>query len=215
VAEEGRGENEVIQPVNPASNAAANAAANPPANGAANTAGNIGNNTTNVVGAQPNVTTNPRQNAGAQPPPAQANHAECSQRRRKRDKVEIARRANYDRDHGVPNPLNANNPIQATKLRQMHDQELLRRAQYDQDNGPPDDLHIILMAYASLASSGAINNFQGSHDVSGRSNTPKTSNQPLRNTTVTPTQVSGLRCTASRHVPLGATKNTWRDTSPL
>jgi hypothetical protein len=41
----------------------------------------------------------------------------------------------------------------------MHDQELLRHAQYDQDNGPLDDLYIISMAYALLASSGAINNF--------------------------------------------------------
>jgi hypothetical protein len=52
--------------------------------------------------------------------------------------VEIARRANYDREHGVPDALDANNPIQATDLRIMHDQELLRRAQYNQDNGPPD-----------------------------------------------------------------------------
>jgi hypothetical protein len=57
--------------------------------------------------------------------------------------VEIARRANHDRDHRVSDPLNTNNPIQATELRQMHDQELLRHAQYDQYNGPPDDLYII------------------------------------------------------------------------
>jgi hypothetical protein len=30
--------------------------------------------------------------------------------------VEIAHRANYDRDHGVPDLLDANNPIQATEL---------------------------------------------------------------------------------------------------
>jgi hypothetical protein len=71
VAEEGRGENEVIQPVNPT----ANAAANPPASAAANDAGNVANNTANAAGTQPNITANPRQNVGAQPPPAQANHA--------------------------------------------------------------------------------------------------------------------------------------------
>jgi hypothetical protein len=41
----------------------------------------------------------------------------------------------------------------------MHDQELLRRGHYDQDNGPSDDLYIIPAAYASSASSGAVNNF--------------------------------------------------------
>jgi hypothetical protein len=73
--------------------------------------------------------------------------------------VEIARRANYDRDHGVPNILDVNNPIQATELWHMHDQELLRCAQYDQDNGPPDDLCVIPTAYALSASPGAVNNF--------------------------------------------------------
>jgi hypothetical protein len=34
-----------------------------------------------------------------------------------RDEVEIAHRANYDRDHGVPDALDANNPVQATELR--------------------------------------------------------------------------------------------------
>jgi hypothetical protein len=86
---------------------------------------------------------NPRQNARAEPPPVQANRAEGSQRQCIRDEVEIARRANYDCDHGVPDALDANNPVQATELRNMHDQELLRRAQYDQDNGPPDDLYVI------------------------------------------------------------------------
>jgi hypothetical protein len=42
--------------------------------------------------------------------------------------VEIAHRANYDRDHRVPDPLDANNLVPAIKLRQMHDQELLQRA---------------------------------------------------------------------------------------
>jgi hypothetical protein len=71
--------------------------------------------------------------------------------------MEIARRANYDRDHEVPNTLDANNPIQATKLRNMHDQDLLRRTQYDQDNCPPDDLYVIPTAYAPSASPGAVN----------------------------------------------------------
>jgi hypothetical protein len=65
VADEGQGENEVIQPVNPAANAAANAAANPPANAAANAAGNVTNNATNSAGAQPNIIANPRQNTRA------------------------------------------------------------------------------------------------------------------------------------------------------
>jgi hypothetical protein len=73
--------------------------------------------------------------------------------------VEIARRANYDRNNGVHDPLDANNPIQGTELRLMHDQELLQCAQYDQDNGPPDDLYIIPTAYAPSASPGAVNNF--------------------------------------------------------
>jgi hypothetical protein len=70
----------------------------------------------------------------------QANRAEGSQRQRIRDEVEIARHANYDCDHGVPDALDANNPIQSTELQHMHDQELLRRAQYDKESGPPDDL---------------------------------------------------------------------------
>jgi hypothetical protein len=73
--------------------------------------------------------------------------------------VEIARRANYDREHGVPDTLDANNPIQATDLQIIHDQELMRRAQYNQDNGPPDDLYVIPAAHAPLASPGAVNNF--------------------------------------------------------
>jgi hypothetical protein len=97
----------------------------------------------------------------------------------------------------------------------MHDQELLRRAQYDQDNGPPDDLYVIPTAYAPLASPGAVNNFP---TFSRRLRTiryPKTSSQALRSTTVAPSQVYGLRCTTSQHVPLEAAKTTWRDTSPL
>jgi hypothetical protein len=35
--------------------------------------------------------------------------------------VEIARRANYECEHGVPDALDANNPIQATDLWHMHD----------------------------------------------------------------------------------------------
>jgi hypothetical protein len=97
-----------VQPVNlaanPATNAAANAAANPPANTTANVARNVAKNAANTASAQPNIAANPGQNAGAQPPPAQANHAEVSQRRCVRDEVEIAQRANYDHDHGAPTP---------------------------------------------------------------------------------------------------------------
>jgi hypothetical protein len=50
VAEEGRGKNEVAQPVNPTANAATNAPANPAANALtndpANPAGNVVNNAT-------------------------------------------------------------------------------------------------------------------------------------------------------------------------
>jgi hypothetical protein len=56
VAEEGRGENEVVQPANPAANAAANAsanlAANAPANAPANGAGNAANNAANAANIQ-------------------------------------------------------------------------------------------------------------------------------------------------------------------
>jgi hypothetical protein len=100
VSEEGRGENEVVQPVNPAANVAANAPANPganaPANDPANATGNVANNTANTANVQGNTAKNPRHNAGAQPPQIQANRAEGSQRQRIRDEVEIARRANCD-----------------------------------------------------------------------------------------------------------------------
>jgi hypothetical protein len=76
-----------------------------------------------------------------------------------KDEVEIARRANYGCEHGIPSALDANNPIQATDLWIMHDQELPRSAQYNQDNGPPDDLYVIPAAHASSASPGAVNNF--------------------------------------------------------
>jgi hypothetical protein len=162
VAEEGRGK-KVVQPANPAANAATNAPANPaanaPANTPANAAGNATNNAANAANIQGNPAPNPRRIAGAQPPPVQANRAEGSQRHCIRDEVETARRANYDREHGVPDALDANNPIQATDLRIMHDQELLRHAQYDQDNGPPDDLYVIPTDHALSASPGAVNNF--------------------------------------------------------
>jgi hypothetical protein len=129
VAEQGRGENQVAQPVNPTANAAANAlanaAANAPANAPGNAAGNAVNNTANATNIQENAAPNPGYNAGAQPPLIQASRAEGSQRHHIRDEVEIARRANYDREHGVPDALDTNNPIQATDLRIMHDQELL------------------------------------------------------------------------------------------
>jgi hypothetical protein len=54
---------------------------------------------------------------GAQSPPVQANHPQSSQRQHVQDELEIAWRANYDRDNGVPNPLDANHPIQATDFR--------------------------------------------------------------------------------------------------
>jgi hypothetical protein len=73
VAEEGRGENEVAQPVNPAANAASNAPANPaanaPANAPANVAGNAVNNAASAANIQGNTAPNPRHNAGAQPHP--------------------------------------------------------------------------------------------------------------------------------------------------
>jgi hypothetical protein len=98
VAEEGRGENEVVQPANHAANAAANApanhAANAPANAPANAAGNAANNAANAANIQGNAAPNPRHNVGAQPPPVQANRVEESQRHRIRDEVEIARRGN-------------------------------------------------------------------------------------------------------------------------
>jgi hypothetical protein len=125
VVEEGRGENEVVQPVNPVANTAANAPAHPaadaPANGPANVAGNAVNNTANAANIQGNAAPNPRQNAGAQPPLVQANHAEGTQHHRIRDEVEIAQRANYDREYGVPAAIDANNPVQAADLRIMHD----------------------------------------------------------------------------------------------
>jgi hypothetical protein len=114
-----------MQQVNPAANAAANPVANAAANAAANTAGNVANNAANDVDAQVNAVANPGQNAGARPLPVEANCAKSNQRRLIRDKVEIARRANYDRNHGVPDDLDANNPVQATELRNMHDQEVL------------------------------------------------------------------------------------------
>jgi hypothetical protein len=120
VAEEGRGENEVVQLVNPAANAAANAPANPATNALSNTpvnaAGNIANNAANAANVQGNTIANPGHNAGAQPPLVRANRAEGSQRQRITDELEIARRANYDREHGVPDALDANNPIQAADL---------------------------------------------------------------------------------------------------
>jgi hypothetical protein len=149
-----------MQPANPAANAATNAPANPaanaPANALANAAGNAANNAANI---QRNPAPNPRRNAGTQPPPVQADRAEGSQHHCIRNEVEIARRANYDREHGVPDALDANNPVQAADLQIMHNQELLRRAQYDQDNSPPDELYVIPADHAPSASPGAVNNF--------------------------------------------------------
>jgi hypothetical protein len=164
-----------MQPGNPAANAAANAPANPaanaPPNAPANVVGYAANNAANAANIQGNPPPNPRCNAGAQPPLVQADRAEGSRCHRIRDKVEIAQRANYDREHGVPNPLDTNNPIQAIDLRIMHDQELLRRAQYDQDNVPPDDIYVIPADHAPSASPGRSTISQLSHDVSGRLDT--------------------------------------------
>jgi hypothetical protein len=95
VAEEGRGGNEVAQPVNPAANVVANAPANPvanaPANNPVNAAGNVINNVANAANVQANIAPNPRHNAGAHPPPVQANRVEGSQRHHIRDEAEIAR----------------------------------------------------------------------------------------------------------------------------
>jgi hypothetical protein len=124
VAEKGRGENEVLQPVNPIANAATNAPANPAANAPANApaivAGNVINNAANAANVQGNAAPNPRDNARAQPPPVMANRAEGSGCHRIRDEVEIARRAIYDREHGVPYAFDANNPIHTADLRIMH-----------------------------------------------------------------------------------------------
>jgi hypothetical protein len=100
VVEEGRCENKVMQPANTAANATDNAPANPAANALANAlanaAGNAANNAANAANIQGDPAPNPRHNAGAQPPPVQADRAEGSWRHRIRDEVEIARRANYD-----------------------------------------------------------------------------------------------------------------------
>jgi hypothetical protein len=54
--------------------------------------------------------------------------------------------------------------------------------------------------------------FQRSHDISGRPDTPRTSSQLSRSTTVALTQVYGSKCTTLQHAPLAATKITWQDT---
>jgi hypothetical protein len=105
-----------MQPVNPAANAAANAPANPVANAPASTTGNITNNAANAANIQGNIVANLGQNAEAQPPPVQVNQAHGSKCQRIRDEVEIARRANYDQEHRVPDAFNANNSVQAADL---------------------------------------------------------------------------------------------------
>jgi hypothetical protein len=118
-----------VQPVNPVANAAANALANPVtntlANAPVNAAGNVANNAANAANIQGNIVASPEQNAGAQPFPVQVNQVQGSQHQRIRDEVEIARHANYDREHKVPDALNSNNPVQAADLRHLHYQELL------------------------------------------------------------------------------------------
>jgi hypothetical protein len=78
----------------------------------------------------------------------------------------------------------------------MHDQELLQRAQYDQDNAPPpttSTLSLLIMLHQQAREQSII--FQLSHDVSGRSDTLKTSSLRLRSTMVASTRVYGSRCT--------------------
>jgi hypothetical protein len=59
VAEDRRGENEVVQPINPATNAAANVPANPaanaPANALANATDNVDNNAPSAANIQGNA----------------------------------------------------------------------------------------------------------------------------------------------------------------
>jgi hypothetical protein len=209
----------VVQPVNPAANAAANALANPvanaPANAPANAAGNVANSIANAANFQGNTAANPRHNTGAQPPLIQANRAEGSQHQRIRDEVEIARRANYDREHGVPDALDANNPIQAADLRHMHGQELLRRAHYDQDNDPLDDLYVIPAAYALSASLGAVNNFPAFSRHLRTIRYPKDFEPAIEEYDGRSDPSICKRCIALQHAPLEAMKTTWRDTSPL
>jgi hypothetical protein len=88
VAEKGRGENEVMQSANPAANAATNAPANPAANALANAPANAANHVANAANIQGNPPPNPRRNAGAQPPPVQADRAEGSRCHRIRDEGE-------------------------------------------------------------------------------------------------------------------------------
>jgi hypothetical protein len=90
VAEEGSGENEVMQPANPAANAAAHTPANPVANAPTNApanAGNAANNAANATNIQGNPAPNPRRNAGAQLPPVKPDRAEGSRHHRIRDEA--------------------------------------------------------------------------------------------------------------------------------
>jgi hypothetical protein len=219
VAEEGRGENEVVQAVNPTANAAANApanlAANALANAPANAAGNVVNNATNAANVQGNDAPNPRHNAGAQPPPIQVNRAEGSQRHRIRDEVEIARRAYYNSEHGVPDALDANNPVQAADLRNMHDKELLRHTHYDQYNGPPDDLYIISAAHAPSASPRSVNNFPVFSRRLRAIRYPKDFKPAIEKYDDHSDPSIWLMVYSIAAVPPGAMKTTWRGTSPL
>jgi hypothetical protein len=207
----------VAQLANPAAkavtNAPANPAANAPANAPTNAVGNVVNNAANAANIQGNVAPNPRHNAGAQTPPVLAHRVEGSQRHRIRDVVEIARCANYDREHGVRDTLDADKPIQATDLRIMHDQELLRRAPYNQDNGPPDDLYVIPAAHAPSASPGAVNNFPAFSRHLRTIRYPKDFKLAIEKYDSRSTRVYGLRCTTLQHVPSAATKITWRYSS--
>jgi hypothetical protein len=102
-----------MQPANPAANTTANAPANLAANAPANALANVGNtanNAANAANIQGNSIPKTRRNAGAQPPLVQPDHAEGSRHHRIRDEVEIARRANYDREHGALTPSTPTTP---------------------------------------------------------------------------------------------------------
>jgi hypothetical protein len=140
----------------------------------------------------------------------QANHAEGSQRQCIRDEVEIARRANYDRDHGVPVALDAHNTS-----KQWSCGTCTTKNSYD----VPSTTKTTTLPMTSTSSQWLTPHQQAqersttslcSHSVFRRSDTRRTSSQPLRSMTIAPTQVYGSRCTTSQQEPLEAMKTTWR-----
>jgi hypothetical protein len=184
-----------MQLANPAANAAANAPTNPAANAPANTPANAANNVANAANIQRNPTPKPRHNVGAQPPPVQADRAEGSRRHRIRDEVEIARRANYDRVHGALTP---STPTTLSKL--QISKSCTTKNSYDAPSTTKtmalpttSTLSLLIMLHQQARERSII--FQLSDDVSGQSDTQKTSSLQLRSMTVTPTRVYGSRCT--------------------